>query len=145
MGYDFTLFEVTNYNFDEPQKKFDVQEVAYLSNASAMLISQWLDKNHVRNDPNNFNISNHYIEVYCWQLRGCVENLKIILAENDKNKKDLLALFYFPCKFTIPDFISSVEMFSDSYYACLEDIYECLNRVLSKDNENQLFLYNLSV
>lgn len=145
MGYDFKLYEVTNYNSGKSPKDYNVREVAYFSNARAMLISHWLDKNHVDNDSNEFNISSHYIELHGWQLKDCVENLKIVLAETDKNKQDLLALFYFPCKFTIPDYVSSVEMFSDSYYNCLEDLYECLNSILNEEIENRFFLYNFSV
>lgn len=145
MGYDFTLYEVTNYDWEEYQKDFQVKEVLYLSNPRAMLISNWLYRNNIHGRVDDGERCYYYIELYGWQLKHCLENLEVVLNERDENRRDVLALFYFPCKYTIPDFASSTEMFSDHYYICLEDIHEGLNKVLSDNPDRQMFLYNLTI
>ena len=101
---------------DENTKEYKIKEVLYLGNASAMLIETWLHRNNVREDPNNFDIAYHYIEVDGGMLKDLLNNLELVLnAEN--NKKHILALFYFPCRYTIPDWVS-VEMFSEAYCSC---------------------------
>lgn len=145
MGYDFTLYEITNYDWEESQKDFQVKEVLYLSNSLAMLISEWLYRNNIHGHVDDCDKCYHYVEVYGWQLKHCFENLELVLSESDKTKRDLQALFYFPCKYTIPDYASSTEMFSDHYYNCLEHIRDGLNKVLSDNPDRQMFLYNLTI
>lgn len=144
MGYDFTLYEITNHQ-EEDTKEYKVKEVLYLSNSMAMLVATWLDRNNVREDPNNFNKVYHYVEVDGGMLEDLTENLETVLNEKDKHKRDTLALFYFPCRFTIPTWISSTEMFSESYYADLEYILESVKKVLNDDPDRQLFVYNFAV
>lgn len=145
MGYDFNLYEVTNYDWEESQKDFQVKEVLYLSNSLAMLISNWLYRNNIHGLVDDCDKCYHYVEVYGWQLKDCLENLNTVLDEPDKTKRDLLALFYFPCMYTVPDYASSTEMFSDSYYHDLEYIRDRLSEVINDDPDRQVFLYNLSV
>ena len=144
MGYDFTLYEITNHQ-EEDTKEYKVKEVLYLSNSRAMLVATWLDRNNVREDPNNFNKIYHYVEVDGGMLEDLTENLETVLNEKDKHKRDTLALFYFPCRFTVPTWISSTEMFSESYYADLEYILERVKKVLNEDPDRQLFVYNFAV
>ena len=144
MGYDFTLYEITNHQ-EEDTKEYKVKEVLYLSNSMAMLVATWLDRNNVREDPNNFNKVYHYVEVDGGMLEDLIENLETVLNEKDEHKRDILALFYFPCRFTIPTWISSTEMFSESYYADLEYILERVKKVLNDDPDRQLFVYNFAV
>ena len=126
MGYDFNLYEVTNYDWEESQKDFQVKEVLYLSNSLAMLISNWLYRN-IHGLVDDCDKCYHYVEVYGWQLKDCLENLNTVLDEPDKTKRDLLALFYFPCMYTVPD------------------IRDRLSEVINDDPDRQVFLYNLSV
>ena len=144
MGYDFTLYEITNHQ-EEDTKEYKVKEVLYLSNSMAMLVATWLDRNNVREDPNNFNKVYHYVEVDGGMLEDLTENLETVLNEKDEYKRDTLALFYFPCRFTVPTWISSTEMFSESYYADLEYILERVKKVLNEDPDRQLFVYNFAV
>ena len=144
MGYDFTLYEITNHQ-EEDTKEYKVKEVLYLSNSRAMLVATWLDRNNVREDPNNFKKVYHYVEVDGGMLEDLTENLETVLNEKDNHKRDILALFYFPCRFTIPTWISSTEMFSESYYAELEYILERVKKVLNEDPDRQLFVYNFAV
>lgn len=71
---------------------------------------------------------------------------KVIEAEDDK--KDLYALFYFPCLYTVDDWVSSIEMFSPSYYGALEELYEIIDKFLfgkdASDPSNRMFIYNIS-
>lgn len=145
MGSDFILYEVTNYDWEESQKDFQVKEVLYLSNSLAMLISEWLYRNHIHGEVSDIDKCYHFVEVYGWQLKHCLENLDCVLNETDKSRRDLLALFYFPCKYTIPNYASSTEMYSDSYYRDLEYIHDRLSEVIGDNPDRQLFLYNLSV
>ena len=145
MGYDFNLYEIIDYDWENVQKEFKVKEVLYLSNSCAMLIGYWLSRNHIKIDENNFNLAYEYIEIDGGSLQELVDNLKIVLNEKDNDKRNMLALFYFPCMYCVPSWISSVEMFSESYYADLEYILECLSNVLTDNPERRMFIYNFNV
>ena len=148
MGLDFTLYEVTNYDYNNIQKEFEVKEVLYLSNDNAMLVTNWLYRNHHAKILHNHYSESHYFKtLYGYELENIYENLKIVLSAT-KDKQDLLALFYFPCLYTVGDWISNVEMFSDYYYADLEYLYTQIEKLLKGDNakkpDDRYFLYNIT-
>ena len=61
-------------------------------------------------------------------------------------KKDLLAYHYFPVLYAIPDYISSVEMWSEEYYNDLTEIYEILKELMPDNsiyNKERQFFYNI--
>ena len=147
MGLDFYLFEVINYDGDNVQKKFEVEEVLYLSNSKAMLVTNWLyrnDSTKILHD--HYCESDYYKELYGYTLEELQDNLKTVL-DAAQDKRDLLALFYFPCLYTVGDWVNSAEMFSEHYYENLTFIYERIDDLL-KDNatdpEHRYFLYKIN-
>lgn len=148
MGLDLTFYEVKNYDYSKVQKNHEIETVLELSNDLAMLIVNWLYRNDDGKLTGNY-LNYHYIyhQIYGDKLVDLFKNLKKVIKA-DEDKKDTYALFYFPCLYTIDDWASSVEMFSESYYHNLEDLYELFNELLlGKDSispNNRVFFYNIS-
>ena len=148
MGLDLTFYEVKNHDWDTHQKKHEIEEVLCLSNDAAMLIVNWLYRNDNGKMTGNYlDYHNIYHEIGGYKLVDLYKNLKKVIQAED-NKKDNYALFYFPCLYTIDDWISSVEMFSEAYYAKLEYLYETFDKFLMGEEapspSNRLFFYNIS-
>ena len=69
----------------------------------------------------------------------------MVLGEKDIYRKELKALFYFPCMHTVPSWENSVEMFSDDYFAKLKTIHEQLKSIINMDEcDFEEFAYNIS-
>lgn len=148
MGLDLTFYEVKNYDYDKVQKNYEIEEALYLSNDMAMLVVNWLYRNDDGKITGNYrNYHNLYHEIYGGKLVDLYKNLKKVVNA-DEDKKDVYALFYFPCLYTVDDWVSSVEMFSDAYYADLDLLYDRLDEFLFGDDspspENRMFFYNIS-
>ena len=129
-------------------KKFDVEEVLYLSNDIAMLLLNWLYRNDSAEVTGNYlKLHDLYHKIDGDTLKEVYENLEKVLKA-PKDKQDLYALFYFPCLYTVDEWISNVEMFSKYYYHDLEYLYEHIGNLLKADNVEhpyrRLFLYNIS-
>lgn len=148
MGLDLTIYELKNYDPNNVQKKFDIETVMYLSNDTAMLLVNWLYRNdEAKLTANYLKLNSIYHEIYGYKFKEVLENLKTVLNASVE-KKDTLALFYFPCLYTVGDWISNVEMFSEYYYNDLEYLHEQLGKLLKGDNakhpDKRLFLYNIT-
>ena len=146
MGLDFTLYEIKDYDWANCQEKFDVEKVLYLSNQNAMLVVEWLYRNHIREINDKGKECYMFFQVTSDELRALVANIELVLGESDSIRRDVLAACYFPVKYTIPDYISSVEMFSEEYYYCLDYIRDKLSSVLNSSTsfkDTQMFVYNI--
>lgn len=148
MGLDLTIYEVKNYDPHNYQTKFDIEEVLCLSNDRAMLILNWLYRNDSAKVTGNYHkLANLYHEIYGYTFKEVYENIKTVLNAPE-DKKDTYALFYFPCLYTVDEWISNVEMFSEYYYADLECLLELIGKLFKGDNvkhpDDRLFLYNIS-
>ena len=150
MGLDFTLYELMDYSATEPMKKLELKEAAYFSNATAMILVNWLYRN---NEPglNDRHIeAYHYVQIYADTIEDILTNLDRVLdneATYDDGKTDLLALHYFPVKYTVSDWINSCEMFTPDYYSRLEDLREKLGELIyggDKYDPERCFFYNIS-
>lgn len=149
MGLDLTIYEVKNYDFNNYQTEFDTEEVLYLSNSTAMLLLSWLERNVNRELPSNTNnLCYNYNTLQGYKLKTILEHLQKVLFNENGIKRDTFALFYFPCLYTIGDWVSSVEMYSDEYYYHLSYLFEKVSDLLKKDNvphpDERMFLYNIS-
>ena len=166
MGLDLTFYELENYDIEETHKKHNIKEIAYFSNSTAMLLVNWLYRNHSAEIINKFNESDHYIMIYTDDIEDIISNLetvlyaihdldgtKVYIKRKDIEQKHILALHYFPTKFTVSHWINSEEMFSDSYYDNLEYIYKRLCGIIYGTNltpatykkpKNRCFFYNIS-
>ena len=113
MGLDLTLYEVKNYDWDNLQKNYEIEEVLGLSNNHGMLIVNWLYRNDNGKMTGNYlDYYNIYHKISGDTLVDIYKNLKKVINAS-VDKKDNYALFYFPCLYTIDDWVSSVEMFSE--------------------------------
>ena len=139
MGYDFYLYEQKG-----DYKKITLEEVLYFGNSRAMIVAMWLDRNfEPLFERLDFNL--HYIEISSDYLKYMKNDLEAVLNEKDPKIRDLKALHYFPVRYTIGSWCSSVEMWSDSYYYDLESIYEALSRLKILDDDyddGMLYDYN---
>jgi len=148
MGLDLKFYEIKNYDWDEYQKKHEIEEVLELSNSKGMLIVNWLYRNNNGKMVGNYlDYHNIYHQIHGDALVDIYKNLKkVINAPEDK--KDNYALHYFPALYTIDDWVSMVEMFSDGYYHDLEDLYEIFDNLLFGDNSpspsRRIFFYNIN-
>ena len=143
MGYDFTLYEQKTEDIGN-KRKIILEEVMYLSNSCAMIVAYWIHRNIEPLFKAYDDLNLHFIELYSGNLKEMDNQLIKVLGENDKEKRDLLALHYFPTQNTMDKWISSVEMWSDSYYGDLEIIHEKLNKltILDGDFDGMLYDYN---
>ena len=144
MGLDLTFYEVIESDNDT----HTIKEVLSLSNDMAMLATNWLYRNDDGKITGNYlNYCYIYHQTYGFTLLNMYKNLKKVVEADSKNK-DTYALFYFPALYTVDDWISSVEMFSESYYATLRDLYKVLDDLLFGDDspaiEMRQFFYNIS-
>ena len=148
MGLDLIFYEIKNYDWGKTQKKHEIEEVLTLSNNRAMLVVNWLYRNNNGKMSGNYlDYYNIYHKIYGETLVDLFKNLKkVINASNDK--RDTYALFYFPCLYTIDDWVSSVEMFSEAYYYDLQVLYEIFDEFLLGEEvpspNQRLFFYNIS-
>jgi hypothetical protein len=148
MGLDFKIYEDLNNDVDLTSPH-EIEEKVYLTQHKAMLIVNWFYRKdtHIGNLKDVYGESNHYIKIYgddIWEIKVALEK---VLNEEVEWKKDLLAYHYFPVLYTIPDYISSVEMWSEEYYNDLTEIYETLKELmptLSVYNKERTFFYNIS-
>ena len=140
MGLDFTLYTVT-VNTDNT---YTIREELYLSNSTGMLIVNWLYRNDSAEVTGNYlKLGDLYHLIDGGTLMELYENLeKVLQAPSDK--KDNYALFYFPCLYTIGDWVNSIEMFSTEYYAHLEYLYNELTQLLEDKKDTTVFAYNIS-
>ena len=147
MGLDFTLYENNSYNDVEIKKVYEIEEIMYLSNHQAMLLTNWFYREDGDELKHNYNQSRHYVECYGDDIWEIIKALKKVLDETDEVKKDLLALHYFPVVTPISNYVSSIELWSEGYYEDLELIYEKLIGIMpsnSLDNRERQFYYNIS-
>lgn len=147
MGLDLTIYELKNHDTKKEQKKHEIEEVLYLSNDTAMLMVNWLYRNDDGKLSGNYlNYHDIYHQIGGYKLIDLYKNLKKVIQAD--TKKDVYALFYFPCLYTVDDWVSSVEMFSEAYYNDLEFLYETLDEFLFGENKpspnNRMFFYNIS-
>ncbi len=147
MGLDLTIYELKNHDTTKEQKKHEIEEVLYLSNDTAMLMVNWLYRNDDGKLSGNYlNYQDIYHQIGGYKLIDLYKNLKKVIQAD--TKKDVYALFYFPCLYTVDDWVSSVEMFSEAYYADLEFLYETLDEFLFGENKpsptQRVFFYNIS-
>ena len=147
MGLDLTIYELKNYDTTKEQKKHEIEEVLYLSNDIAMLMVNWLYRNDDGKLSGNYlNYHDIYHQIGGYKLIDLYKNLKKVIQAD--TMRDVYALFYFPCLYTVDDWVSSVEMFSEAYYADLEFLYETLDEFLFGENKpspnNRMFFYNIS-
>ena len=148
MGLDLIFYEILDYDYRDEMKKFEVEKVLELSNSRAMLLTNWLYRNDNGKVVGNYlDYAYTYHQIAGYKIINLYKNLKkVIEAEDDK--KDLYALFYFPCLYTVDDWVSSIEMFSPSYYGALEELYEIIDKFLfgkdASDPSNRMFIYNIS-
>ena len=148
MGLDLTFYEIKNYDYGKVQKKYEIETALELSNDIAMLAVNWLYRNNNGKMSGNYlNYHEIYHQIYGGTLVDLYKNLKkVINADNDK--QDNYALFYFPCLYTVDDWVSSVEMFSEAYYNDLKLLYESIDKLLFCDDcpsvDHRVFFYNIS-
>lgn len=148
MGLDLTFYEIKNYDWDKVQKNYEVEEVLSLTNDQAMLIVNWLYRNDNGKMTGNYlDYHSIYHQLGGYKLVDLYKNLKKVI-DAPADKKDVYALFYFPCLYTIDDWISSTEMFSESYYNDLERLYNLFDEFIMGEEapspSNRLFFYNIS-
>lgn len=146
MGLDFKLYEVTTYNDVEIRKEHTIEEVAYFSNSTAMIITNWFYRINGTHLKDTFDEMNHYVTVTGDKLYDIIKALNKVI-NTDTAKKDLLALHYFPAVYPVDDYVSSVEMFSEKYYNNLNELYNTLKKIMPNDtflNQERLFFYNIS-
>ena len=136
MGLDFTLYRVTKVN----DKAYSIIEDLYLSNASAMIIVNWLYRNHHKEIVDKHEECENYTTIDSDLLEKLHRQLKFVLSE----KNDVLALFYFPTKHTIAEWVNSCQMFGDEYYNRLEQLKNNIEQVLHNVDEYQEYVYNVS-
>lgn len=148
MGLDFKIYEDLNNDFDLT-KPHEIQEKLYLTNHKAMLLVNWFYRKdaHIGNLKDVYGESNHYVKFYGDEIWEILLALEKVLNEKVDWKKDLLAYHYFPVLYTIPNYVSSVEMWSEEYYEDLNEIYVNLKKIipsLSVYNKERKFFYNIS-
>ena len=112
-----------------------------------MLVVNWLYRNdNGKMSGNYLDYHNIYHQISGHTLVDLFKNLKKVINASD-DKRDIYALFYFPCLYTIDDWMSSVEMFSEAYYQDLQFLYETLDEFLLGEEApspiNRLFFYNI--
>ena len=149
MGLDFKIYEVLN-NYVDLTEPHEIQEKVYLENHQAMLIVNWFYRKdvHIANLRDVYGESNHYVKIYGGDILEIMVALEKVLNENLDWKKDLLAYHYFPVLDTTPNYVSSVEMWSDEYYEDLNEIYLCLKELIPSNaiyNKERKFFYNISL
>lgn len=148
MGLDLIFYEILDYDYGKEMEKFEVEKVLELSNSRGMLITNWLYRNDNAKVVGNYlDYAYTYHQITGYKLIKLYKNLKkVIEAEDDK--KDSYALFYFPCLYTVDEWVSSVEMFSPAYYGTLKELYESIDNFLfgenASDPSNRMFIYNIS-
>lgn len=150
MGLDLTFYEIKKEdkkNKNDKEKKY-IEEVLYLSNASGMLIVNWLYRNdNAKLTSNYLKLCDIYHHIYGHTLEQIYKGLKKVVEAPD-NMKHYYALHYFPCLHSIDDWINEEEMFSESYYDRLEFLYKRFDELLHGDgakySDQREFLYNIS-
>lgn len=150
MGLDLTFYEIKTENKDKKddnERKY-VEEVLYLSNASAMLIVNWLYRNDSAKVTGNYlKLCDLYHQIYGHKLEQIYKALKKVV-EAPEDMKHYYALHYFPCLHSIDDWINEEEMFSEHYYNGIEDLYEIFDKLLHGDgarySDEREFVYNIS-
>lgn len=148
MGLDLTFYELKDYTANEHFKKeHTLVEVAYFSNATAMLLVEWLYRNHSREIIDKHQESYHYIQIYEDDIWDIIHNLTHVLTYPGKDK-GLLALHYFPTRNTVSSNVNSCAMYSDDYYLRLYELKERLEKLVEEDDGElsygKCFFYNIS-
>lgn len=148
MGLDFKIYEDVNNDVDLTAPH-EIVEKVYLTQHKAMLIVNWFYRKdaHIGNLKDVCGESTHYVKIYGDDIWEILLALEKVLNEEVEWKKDLLAYHYFPVLYTIPNYISSVEMWSEEYYNDLTEIYETLKELIptkSIYNKERKFFYNIS-
>lgn len=148
MGLDLTIYELKNYTMDPDvkTKEYKLEEVAYFSNGTAMLLAEWLYRNYTTEITNRHHEAHHYVEIFEDDLNDILCNLAHVLTCHKKDRA-ILALYYFPTKYTIGDWINSTAMFSDDYFFRLEELYDKLYPLVNYEEEKEYgrcFFYNIS-
>ena len=150
MGLDLTFYELKDYTANEHFKKeHQLVEVAYFSNATAMLLVQWLYRNHSREIIDKRQESYHYIQIYEDDIWDIIHNLTHVLT-CDPRDRNIFAIHYFPVRYAISNWVNSCAMYSDDYYLRLYTLKERLEKLVDyKDDEEELsdgkcFFYNIS-
>lgn len=141
MGLDFTLYRVNKLD----GKSYNIVEELYLSNASAMLVVNWLYRNHHKEIVDKHEECDNYTVIDSDLLETLYRQLNFVLYE----RNDVLALFYFPTKYTIAEWVNSCQMFGDAYYDRLEQLKSEIGTVLDTLHKNgvdgyQEYVYNIS-
>lgn len=150
VGLDLTFYEIKSEDKDkksENERKY-VEEVLYLTNASAMLIVNWLYRNdNAKVTGNYLKLCDLYHQIYGYKLEQIYKALKKVV-EAPEDMKHYYALHYFPCLHSIYDWTNEEEMFSEHYYNRLEDLYERFDELLHGDgarySDERRFVYNIS-
>ena len=147
MSLDFTLYEIITHNDVEVHNIHKVKEVLFLSNFTAMLITEWFYHKNGKMLHDNIRENGYYIECYGYTLIELKKHLNMILSSEDEVQRNLLALNYFPTTFVEGYYVNEVEIFSDEYYSRLILIYEKLKDIMPNDNidnHERLFVYKVS-
>lgn len=148
MGLDFKIYEDVNNDVDLTAPH-EISEKVYLTQHKAMLIVNWFYRKdaHIGNLKDVYGESTHYVKIYGDDIWEILLALEKVLNEEKEWKKDLLAYHYFPVLYTIPNYVSSVEMWSEEYYDDLTEIYEILKELMPTNsvfNKERKFFYNIS-
>ena len=148
MGLDFKIYEDITNDVDLTAPH-EISEKVYLTQHKAMLIVNWFYRKdaHIGNLKDVYGESTHYVKIYGNDIWEILLALEKVLNEETEWKKDLLAYHYFPVLYTIPHYVSSVEMWSEEYYNDLTEIYEILKELMPTNSvydKERKFFYNIS-
>ena len=144
MGLDFTLYEICGYSFETRKDGFIVKEVLTFSNATASILVNWLYRNNCNEIIDKSDEAGSYILWYSQDIKDILDNLERVLSADSR---DILALHYFPLKYSVTDDVTNCVMFSEDYYNRLKDIHKKLVDLLYGDVDNlgnRRFIYNVS-
>jgi hypothetical protein len=151
MGLDLTFYELKSDNKSKKHEKSKryIEEVLYLSNSCAMLITNWLYRNDDAKVTGNYlKLCDLYHKIYGYKLNSIYKALEKVITTPAADMKHIYALHYFPCLHSVDDWVSSTEMFSNAYYDDLEYLYDKFDELLNGDgakySDERIFYYNIS-
>ena len=146
------LYEDKSHFDVEISDEHNIVKVLHLSNVEAIILTGWL------HNKDNSNIDDaNYVRITGEEIYDIIRVLYNVINIKDTDKKDLLALFYFPLFFKTLGVSYNPLIFSEEYYLGLDNLYSSLmkiipvksvklatnNLIANVDDLERVFFYNI--
>ena len=142
MTLKFYVYEDTSALDMEISNEHSIVKVLECSDSEAMILGAWF--NHKDSAMLDDTV---YHSCTGSDLLDVFNTLDVVLNESDEYLRVMLAQFYFPTMYRVPNNVYNPLMFSSDYFNALSNVYDELLLVFPEDtvaNKERVFFYNWS-